>query len=64
MRKTKLLTICTTCVLAACAGDGLVWEYVPFQFVQLRVGARVYDGIPQNDQQNGKIYFAQENGFF
>ncbi|GFE80496.1 hypothetical protein GCM10011487_24960 [Steroidobacter agaridevorans] len=42
----------------------LVWEYVPFQFMQLRVGARIYDGIPQNDLQNRKIYFAQVNGFF
>ena len=42
----------------------LVWEYVPFQFLQLRVGARVYDGIPQNDLQNRKLYFAQVNGFF
>ncbi|HEY5755353.1 MAG TPA: hypothetical protein VIU34_05990 [Steroidobacter sp.] len=42
----------------------LVWEYFPFQFVQLRVGARVYDGIPQNDLQNRKIYFAQLHGFF
>ena len=42
----------------------LVWEYFPVQFVQLRVGARVYDGIPQNDLQNRKIYFAQLHGFF
>ncbi|WP_116812999.1 hypothetical protein [Steroidobacter cummioxidans] len=42
----------------------LVWEYFPFQFFQLRAGARVYDGIPQNDQQNRKIYFAQVHGFF
>lgn len=42
----------------------VVWEYVPFQFVQLRLGARLYDGIPQNDLQNRKIYFAQVNGFF
>jgi hypothetical protein len=42
----------------------LIWEYVPFQFMQLRVGARIYDGIPQNDLQNRKIYFAQVHGFF
>lgn len=42
----------------------VLWEYVPFQFLQLRVGARVYDGIPQNDLQNRKIYFAQLHGFF
>jgi hypothetical protein len=42
----------------------LVWEYTPFQFVQLRVGARNYDGIPQNDAQNRKLVFAQINGYF
>jgi hypothetical protein len=42
----------------------LLWEYFPFQFVQLRVGARIYDGIPQNDLQNRRIYFAQLHGFF
>lgn len=42
----------------------LLWEFFPFQFVQLRVGARVYDGIPQSDAQNRKIYFAQLHGFF
>jgi len=42
----------------------LLWEYVPFQFAQLRIGARIYDGIPQNDQQNRRIYFVQLHGFF
>ena len=42
----------------------LVWEYVPFQFLQLRAGARVYDGIPQNDLQNRKTYFVSAHGFF
>lgn len=42
----------------------LIWEYVPVQFLQLRVGARVYDGIPQNDLQNRKLFFAQLHGFF
>jgi len=42
----------------------LLWEYFPLQFLQLRVGARIYDGIPQNDLQNRKIYFAQVHGFF
>lgn len=42
----------------------LVWEYFPLQFLQLRVGARVYDGIPQNDVQNRKLFFAQLHGFF
>jgi hypothetical protein len=42
----------------------VVWEYVPFQFVQVRAGARIYDGIPQNDLQNRKLYFASVHGFF
>jgi hypothetical protein len=41
-----------------------VWEYVPMQFLQLRAGVRVYDGIPQNDQQNRRVYFISANGFF
>lgn len=42
----------------------LVWEYAPVQFLQLRVGARVYDGIPQNDLQNRRVFFAQLHGYF
>jgi hypothetical protein len=42
----------------------LVWEYTPLQFVQLRIGARYYDGIPQNDLQNRREVFAQLNGYF
>jgi hypothetical protein len=42
----------------------VVWEYTPLQFVQLRVGARYYDGIPQNDLQNRRLVFAQVHGFF
>jgi hypothetical protein len=42
----------------------LVWEYTPLQFVQFRIGARIYDGIPQNDLQNRHAYFAQLNGYF
>ncbi|MBM0104676.1 hypothetical protein JM946_07955 [Steroidobacter sp. S1-65] len=42
----------------------LVYELFPFQFVQLRLGARIYDGIPQNDLQNRKLFFAQLHGFF
>ena len=41
-----------------------VWEYVPMQFLQLRAGIRIYDGIPQNDFQNRRIYFVAVNGFF
>jgi hypothetical protein len=42
----------------------VVWEFVPIQFVQLRVGARIYDGIPQNDLQNRSVAFVQLNGYF
>ena len=42
----------------------IVYEYTPLQFVQFRIGARVYDGIPQNDLQNRKLFFAQLNGYF
>jgi hypothetical protein len=42
----------------------LVWEYTPVQLLQLRAGARVYDGIPQNDLQNRRLYFLSVNGFF
>jgi hypothetical protein len=42
----------------------VVWEYTPLQFVQFRVGARIYDGIPQNDLQNRHAYFVQLNGYF
>jgi hypothetical protein len=41
-----------------------VWEYVPMQFLQLRAGIRIYDGIPQNDLQNRRVYFVAVNGFF
>jgi hypothetical protein len=41
-----------------------LWEYFPMQFLQFRAGVRVYDGIPQNDQQNRKIYFMQAHGYF
>lgn len=41
-----------------------VWEYTPIQFLQLRLGVRIYDGIPQNDLQNRKLAFLQMNAFF
>jgi hypothetical protein len=34
------------------------------QFVQIRVGGRLYDGIPQNDLQNRWTAFVQLHGFF
>jgi hypothetical protein len=42
----------------------LVWEYTPIQFLQGRVGARLYDGVPQVDLQNRDVYFAEIHGFF
>jgi hypothetical protein len=41
-----------------------VYEYTPIQFLQLRTGVRVYDGIPQNDLQNRRLAFVQVNAFF
>jgi len=41
-----------------------VYEYSPIQFLQLRGGARFYDGIPQNDLQNRTLYFVELHGFF
>jgi len=42
----------------------VVWEYVPMQFVQARVGLRYYDGIPQNPIQNRSQAFAELHLFF
>jgi hypothetical protein len=44
--------------------SSLVYELSPVEFLQLRVGARIYDGIPQNDLQNRQQYFLQLHGFF
>ena len=42
----------------------LVWEFVPFQFTQARLGVRKNDGIPQNKAQNAREVFAQLHLFF
>jgi hypothetical protein len=42
----------------------LIWEYSPIQFVQTRVGYRLYDGIPQVDAQNREVIFVELHGFF
>jgi len=42
----------------------LLYEWTPIQFIQLRAGVRLYDGIPQNDNQNRKQAFLQLHGFF
>ena len=41
-----------------------VYEWTPIQFVQLRGGARIQDGIPQIDTQHTKLYFVELHGFF
>ena len=42
----------------------LVYEYAPIQFLQLRGGARLYDGDPLDVQQNRAFYFLELHGFF
>ena len=42
----------------------LLWEYIPMQFLQVRSGARLYDGIPQVDFQNRDEFFIEIHGFF
>jgi len=42
----------------------LLWEYTPMQFLQVRSGARLYDGIPQVDFQNRDEFFVELHGFF
>lgn len=42
----------------------LVWEYTPLPFVQLRLGGRLYDGIPQNPLQNRKLFIAELHAYF
>lgn len=42
----------------------VVWEHAPFQFLQVRAGYRLYDGIPQVDSQNRKVLFAELHGYF
>jgi hypothetical protein len=42
----------------------LVYELTPIQFAQIRAGVRYYDGIPQSDTQNTRLYFIELHGFF
>lgn len=42
----------------------VIWEHSPIQFLQARVGYRLYDGVPQVDAQNRKVFFAELHGFF
>jgi hypothetical protein len=41
-----------------------VYEWTPVQFVQLRAGARLNDGIPQQPTQHVHLYFIELHGFF
>jgi hypothetical protein len=40
-----------------------VYEYTPIPFLQLRLGARRYEGIPQNKLDNRKLMFVEIHGF-
>jgi hypothetical protein len=42
----------------------VVYEHTPIQFLQIRIGARIYDGIPQNHADNRRLAFAQVNAYF
>jgi len=42
----------------------LVYEYMPFQYLQLRGGVRIYDGVPGDDVQNRGFGFIELHGFF
>jgi len=42
----------------------VVYEHTPIQFLQLRLGALVYDGIPQSNLDNRRLAFVQLNGYF
>ena len=42
----------------------VVWEHSPMQFLQGRAGFRLYDGIPQVNAQNRKVFFVEIHGFF
>jgi hypothetical protein len=42
----------------------VVYEVTPLPFVQVRVGHRRYDGIPQSSLQNRRMTFVELHGFF
>jgi hypothetical protein len=41
-----------------------VYELTPIQFVQLRAGVRLGDGIPQDPAEHTRLYFLELHGFF
>lgn len=42
----------------------VLWEYSPLQFLQARLGIRIYDGVPEIDAQNRDEAFLELHGFF
>lgn len=42
----------------------LIWEHTPIPMLQVRMGARIADGIPQNTAQNTDTVFAQLHVWF
>jgi hypothetical protein len=42
----------------------LMWEFTPLPFAQLRIGARIYEGIPQSELQNRRLFIAELHAFF
>lgn len=44
--------------------SSLIWEYFPIQFIQSRVGVRLYDGTPGVSLQNRDEWFAQLHVYF
>ena len=42
----------------------LLYEFTPLQFVQLRLGFRWNDGIPQDNSEHQRLYFLELHGFF
>jgi hypothetical protein len=42
----------------------LVYEYMPFQYLQLRGGVRIYDGVTGIELQNRRFGFIELHGFF
>jgi hypothetical protein len=42
---------------------GLVWEFTPLPYLQLRAGVRRWDGIPQNALDNRRVLFFELHGF-
>ena len=41
-----------------------VYEYMPFQYLQLRGGVRIYDDVAGDDLQNRRFGFIELHGFF